>query len=108
MSTESETRATKAPSHLQESVRGELCELARRHGVRKVVLFGSRARGDAKRTSDIDLAVYGGNAGAFAIDAEEGVNTLLRFDCVDMAAPVAEDLKESIEREGVVIYEKSA
>ena len=32
-----------------------------KHQVEKVILFGSRARGDYGRASDIDLAVYGGN-----------------------------------------------
>ncbi len=34
---------------------GKKCELKR------ITLFGSRARGDYKERSDIDLAVYGGN-----------------------------------------------
>jgi predicted nucleotidyltransferase len=37
-----------------------ICEvLARFPAVRKAVLFGSRAKGTAKRCSDIDLALYG-------------------------------------------------
>ena len=39
----------------------EICELAQKHQIEKVILFGSRARGDYKRASDIDLAVKGGN-----------------------------------------------
>ncbi|MGG4012466.1 nucleotidyltransferase domain-containing protein [Bacillus smithii] len=30
--------------------------------IQKVVLFGSRARGDYRKTSDIDLAIYTNNA----------------------------------------------
>lgn len=37
----------------------EICSLARKYDISKVILFGSRARGDYKRTSDIDLAVCG-------------------------------------------------
>lgn len=37
----------------------QLGELVRRYGARKLVLFGSRARGDFHERSDIDLAVYG-------------------------------------------------
>lgn len=33
--------------------------------------FGSRARGDFKRTSDIDLAVSGGDFCRFALDVDE-------------------------------------
>ena len=39
----------------------EIRELAKKYDVERVILFGSRARGDYKRCSDIDLAVYGGN-----------------------------------------------
>ena len=36
-----------------------LAALARRFGAKRLVLFGSRARGDNRPNSDIDLAVYG-------------------------------------------------
>ena len=39
--------------------------------VEKMILFGARARGDFKRTSDIDLAVEGGEFTRFALDIEE-------------------------------------
>ena len=84
----------------------ELAGLSRKHSVEKLLLFGSRARGDNKERSDIDLAVYGGNAAAFALDAEEETNTLLMYDIVDMNAPVQESLRRSIEDEGILIYEK--
>ena len=48
----------------------------------KVILFGSRARGDYKRTSDIDLAVEGGDVASFSLDVEEETTTLLKFDIV--------------------------
>lgn len=36
-----------------------LAELAAQYGAQKLVLFGSRARGDHRPSSDIDLAIYG-------------------------------------------------
>ncbi len=45
----------------------------------KVILFGSRARGDFRRTSDIDLAVTGGDFDRFALDVEEETTTLLEY-----------------------------
>lgn len=36
-----------------------LAALARRFGAKRLVLFGSRARGDNRPNSDMDLAVYG-------------------------------------------------
>ena len=39
----------------------EIRNLADKYQVKKVILFGSRARGDFYRASDIDLAVKDGN-----------------------------------------------
>ena len=38
----------------------EIIQLAQRHQIKKAILFGSRARGDARERSAIDLAVSGG------------------------------------------------
>ena len=83
-----------------------LTELARQYGIEKLILFGSRARGDNKERSDIDLAVSGGNISAFAAAVDEDLPTLLLFDVVNLDAPVDEELLQSIEREGIVLYEK--
>jgi predicted nucleotidyltransferase len=74
--------------------------------VKKVILFGSRARGDFKRTSDIDIAVDGGDFVRFALDVDEETSTLLKFDIVDLKKNIQEELRNSIEKEGIVIYEK--
>ena len=44
---------------IKQQVINEICELAQKYNVEQVLLFGSRSRGDYKRTSDIDLAVKG-------------------------------------------------
>ena len=71
-----------------------------------IILFGARARGDFKRTSDIDLAVSGGDFCWFALDVDEETQTLLKFDIVDMDGNVQEELLESIRKEGRILYEK--
>lgn len=71
-----------------------------------MILFGSRARGDYRRTSDIDLAAEGGDFNRFALDVDEETSTLLKYDIVDLRRKVQPELLESIEREGIVIYEK--
>ena len=49
----------------------EIRDFAQKYGVDTVILFGSRARGDYKRVSDIDLAVKGGDLVRFALDVQE-------------------------------------
>ncbi|MCI8647407.1 MAG: nucleotidyltransferase domain-containing protein [Firmicutes bacterium] len=84
----------------------EIRELAQRHEIQKVLLFGSRARGDFERASDIDLAVTGGDYFQFALDVEEETSTLLMYDIVNLDGAVNEELRQSIQREGIVVYEK--
>lgn len=51
--------------------------MAQKYDVQKVILFGSRARDDYKSKSDIDLD-----------------------------KPVQDELSESVNREGIILYEK--
>ena len=44
-------------SGIRQQVLDEIISLAVKYGVKRVELFGSSARGDYKRASDIDLAV---------------------------------------------------
>lgn len=69
-------------------------------------MFGSRARGDYKERSDIDIAFCGGDASDFSIRIDEETSTLLRFDIVDLHLPIQDKLLESINNERIVIYEK--
>ena len=91
---------------IRSSVIAEILDLAHKYHIQRIILFGSRARGDYKRTSDIDLAVSGGDIARFALDVEEETSTLLKYDIVSLNLPVQEDLMASIEREGRVLYEK--
>ena len=61
---------------IKQKVLTEIRDLAVRHGINRVVLFGSRARGDFRDRSDIDLAVSGGNDGRFRLAVEEETSTL--------------------------------
>ncbi|MBB5264392.1 hypothetical protein HNP82_001519 [Catenibacillus scindens] len=64
---------------IRPDVLGEIRELAQKYRVKKVLLFGSRARGDYRKTSDI----------------------------VNLDQDMQPELKSSIQREGKVIYQKS-
>ncbi len=91
---------------VREEVEKEIIEIAKRNHLKKVIFFGSRARGDFKRTSDIDLAVSGGDISLFCVEIEEETPTLLEFDVVDLDKPVQQELRKSIENEGIVLYEE--
>jgi predicted nucleotidyltransferase len=76
----------------------------------KIVLFGSRARGDAGETSDIDIAIFGKdwtdqdlNGAKHLLDEE--VRTPLKFDLINFYAIGNPRLKKNIETTGRVLYE---
>ena len=91
---------------IKVNVINAICALAKKHDIDQVVLFGSRARGDYGRASDIDLAVSGGNIARFALDVEEETPTPLKYDVINLDENIQEELKKNIEREGLVLYEK--
>ena len=91
---------------ISTSVVDEIRALAQKHGQSRVILFGSRARGTHTRTSDIDLAIAGGQVTNFILDVKEETSTLLDFDIVDLEQPLSPDLLHAIEKEGIVLYEK--
>ena len=74
----------------------------------KVVLFGSRARGDNRERSDIDIAVYGlpdENRALFRSEIEE-LPTLLDFDIVFVTPDTDKALLKNIEKDGVILMSK--
>lgn len=85
----------------------ELSSFAQKHSIIKIKLFGSRARGTNTERSDIDIAVYGGDFDGFYWDVKEKIHSLLMFDIVQADVPISAELKEEIEKDGVVIYEKA-
>lgn len=98
--------ATYKNTGIDEVVIQEIKELAAKHNIEKVILFGSRARGDYKTRSDIDLAVSGGNITEFSLDVDEQTYTLLNYDVVNLNRSVQEELLQVIQAEGVLLYEK--
>ena len=92
--------------NIPERVEKEIIQLAKQYDIQKVILFGSRARGDNCERSDIALAVSGGDIPRFSLDLDEEVWTLLLFDVVTLDDPVQPALLEEIARDGVLIYEK--
>ncbi len=95
---------------LSDKLITQIRELARRHPIQRVVLFGSRARGDHHAASDIDLAVFPlpdfNSRGLVSSEIDE-LATLLKIDLVFVEEQTDAVLLDRIKREGVVLYERS-
>ena len=91
---------------LSETVLGDLYKVLSSYpGVKRAVIFGSRARGDHKYNSDIDLAVYieGKISAALYLDLDEAAG-IYKLDYIDMNSLTNEELRRHIEEEGLQIY----
>ncbi|WP_242984711.1 nucleotidyltransferase domain-containing protein [Clostridium taeniosporum] len=94
--------------NLDKNILEEIINISKKYDyIEKVILFGSRARGDNKLKSDIDLAIYSDkDLGEYIEDIELNTRTLLEFDFSDMKNIKDEFFKEQISKDGVIIYEK--
>lgn len=94
--------------NLSKRIINEIIDISKKYyGINKVVLFGSRARGDNELKSDIDLAIYcDGDLSLFIEEIENTTHTLLEFDFSDMNNIVDDFFIEQVEKEGIVLYEK--
>lgn len=83
--------------------------ISKYHTVDKIIIFGSRARGDANARSDLDVAIVGEKISTREwveiYDAIDDLDTLLEFDVVRFDT-ASQDLKQRISNEGVVLYER--
>ena len=93
--------------NLPDRVLRDITLFAKNNNIEKIILFGSRAKGNHTERSDIDIAVSGGDFDAFYWDVKEKTHSLLSFDVVDLDSGVSDDLKSEIDKDGVVIYEKA-
>lgn len=91
-----------------EDVYRQIIEIAKKNKIEKIVLFGSRARGDNQPKSDIDLAVYGCNDyQKFVEELNEELWSLLQMDIINMDdTNISEELIKEIERDGVDLHDK--
>lgn len=79
--------------------------------IEKIYLYGSRARGDHKSRSDIDLAIVCSQASDddwyLVLDIVDAADTLLKIDCVRLdTLGDSNPLKKSIIHDGVILYQK--
>lgn len=74
----------------------------------RIILFGSRARGDNLDVSDIDIAVDCVESIGFLEEIlNEEVETLLKIQLINLNK-VPDRLKEEILKEGKILYEKTS
>ena len=69
---------------IKQKVIDEMIALARRYEVEKLILFGSRARGDYRERSDIDIAVSGVENFDLLAEKIEELPTLYSVDLLNM------------------------
>ena len=94
--------------NLDKVILNEIIEISKKHSeINKVILFGSRTRGDNGDRSDIDLAIYCEESiSDFIEDIENNTTTLLEFDFSDMKSVNDELFIEQVNKEGIILYEK--
>lgn len=93
---------------IPEAVLTQIASAGRRFAAR-VVLFGSRARGDHRPLSDMDIAFYGTDTGYLAFaEALEHLPTLLEFDCVHITDHTSPELIHNIQKEGIPLMSRAA
>lgn len=79
--------------------------------IEKAIVFGSRAMGNYKKGSDIDIAIIGDKVDSRIIySLDDYLNEIYPlpyfFDILDFKSIANENLKEHINIEGKIIYER--
>jgi predicted nucleotidyltransferase len=93
--------------NLPDRILIDIFAFAKKYDIKKIILFGSRAKGTHSERSDIDIAVCGGDFDSFYYDIKEKTHSLLSFDVINFDSDISKELKDEIDKDGVVIYEKT-
>lgn len=98
-------------NEMEDNVLNEIIRISKKHNLGKVVLFGSRARGDNSPVSDYDIAVFDNSLSdiekaSFCLDMEE-IDTLKKIDIVFISDGLSIEFLENIDKDGVIIYEQT-
>ena len=94
----------RAPATASELIQPFQAVLRARGDVALALLFGSRARGDASETSDVDVALLAPSADLLEIGGRLSQASGLEVDVVSLADPGVPLLDELL-RDAVVVYE---
>lgn len=84
-----------------------IVEVLKQANIDRAVVFGSRAKGNWRENSDIDIAVFGAgvNVGSLAVQLDE-LPMPYKFDIVDYNSINSCALGQHIDRVGIEIYKK--
>ncbi|WP_411678913.1 nucleotidyltransferase domain-containing protein [Clostridium thailandense] len=78
--------------------------------VEKALIFGSRAKGNYKKNSDIDIAILGKDVSLkelnIMVDSLNELSTVLDFDVINIETISKKELLDNILKDGVEIYVK--
>ena len=83
-----------------EEVIQKVSGICKDFGAKKVILYGSRAKGTARECSDIDIAVTGAEDFDILVEKVEELPTLYSIDLVNMDTCKNELLLEDIRQYG--------
>ncbi|OHA25963.1 MAG: hypothetical protein A3C06_01930 [Candidatus Taylorbacteria bacterium RIFCSPHIGHO2_02_FULL_46_13] len=89
-----------------EEMKLKIAEIAEKHGLDLVVLFGSSARGTHRAGSDIDIAVFSKHLADISLVAEEIASAIGRND-VEVAdlSHASSYLMRAVAEDGIVLFE---
>ena len=97
----------KVNAGISQKLLQEIIDIIVRHAhPLRILLYGSRARGQYTSTSDIDIAVDCGEDDFLVQPIDEEVRTLLKLDNVNLQK-VNKQLQNEIASDGIVLYEKA-
>lgn len=87
-------------------------KLTQQSHINKIILYGSRARGDAGARSDIDLAIEcplaSDNDWIEILSIIENADTLIKIDVVRLdKLSNTSSLAHAISKEGIILYDKA-
>lgn len=101
----------KKSNHNNDNIIKEIKNIATRYKIQRIILFGSRSRGDNKDTSDYDIAVYDTlldeKDKTYFYHEINKIETLKKIDIVYINDKTDKEFLKNIKKDGVVIYEQT-